>query len=118
MERNRGRGGKQSCRGDVNCRAHPSRAEAVHIQIKSRGSAHPRGGKPKGEEVMLTYLSCDLTKRRGRRRESISKDEGGPGGAGGTNQGRKSVEKRKGGSNRGKKRVEEMGFDLAGYVGA
>jgi len=78
MERNRGRGGKQSCRGDVNCRAHPSRAEAVHIQIKSRGSAHPRGGKPKGEEVMLTYLSCDLTKRRGRRRESISRDEGGP----------------------------------------
>ena len=78
MERNRGRGGKQSCRGDVNCRAHPSRAEAVHIQIKSRGSAHPRRGKPKGEEVMLTYLSCDLTKRRGRRRESISRDEGGP----------------------------------------
>jgi len=78
MERNRGRGGKQSCRGDVNCKAHPSRAEAVHIQIKSRGSAHPRGGKPKGEEVMLTYLSCDLTKRRGRSRATISRDEGGP----------------------------------------
>jgi len=54
MERNRGRGGKQSCRGDVNCRAHPSRAEAVHIQIKSRGSAHPRGVKLEGEEEMLT----------------------------------------------------------------
>jgi hypothetical protein len=78
MEINRGRGGKQSCTGDANCRAYPSRAEAVHIQIKSRGSAHPRGGKPKGEEEMLMYLSCDLTKRRRRRRESISRDEGGP----------------------------------------
>jgi hypothetical protein len=38
--------------------------------------------------------------------------------AGGANQGCESVEKRKGGLNRGKKRVEEMGFDLAGYVGA
>ncbi|CAD6239679.1 unnamed protein product [Miscanthus lutarioriparius] len=54
MERNRGRGGKQSCRGDVNCRAHPSRAEAVHIQIKSRGNAHPRGVKLEGEEEKLT----------------------------------------------------------------
>jgi hypothetical protein len=77
MERNRGRGGKQSYRGDANCRAYPSQAEAVHIQIKSRGRAHPRGGKPKGEEEMLTYLSYDLTKRRGRRRESINRNEGG-----------------------------------------
>jgi hypothetical protein len=50
----------------------------VHIQVKSRGSAHPRGGKPKGEEEMLMCLPCDCMKRKGRNRESINRDEGGP----------------------------------------
>lgn len=37
------------------------RKTAEHIQVKSRGSAHPRGGKPKGEEEMLTYLRDLMT---------------------------------------------------------
>jgi hypothetical protein len=63
---------------------------AEHIQVKSRDSTHPRGGKPKGEEVRKRCLrTCPLTLRRwaeedrnqqrsGRSLESISREEGGP----------------------------------------
>jgi hypothetical protein len=86
-----------------------SRAGAVHIQEE--------GSRRERKRCLCTYPVTLQREGGGAVNQSAEMRED-QRRAGGANQGRESVEKRKGGSNRGKKRVEEMGFDLAGYVGA